>query len=173
MLVLKALAHHAHHQADQAFTALADALVLAEPEGYIRTFVDEGRPPAELLEAFRERPSEVGQPYLDSVLAAFPAAKPQQPTQRQADRTIEPVPYLSISSSPGLLVSEPLVEPLSKREREVLALMAQGFTNGEIAQHLIISAETVKVHTRNIYGKLGVNGRRQAVAMARAEGLLA
>jgi LuxR family maltose regulon positive regulatory protein len=173
LLVLKALAHQAHHQADQAFAALADAFVLAEPEGYIRTFVDEGRPLAELLEGFRERPSEVGQAYLDSVLAAFPAAKPQQPIQRQADRTIEPVPYLPISSSAGLLMSEPLVEPLSKREREVLALMAQGFTNAEIAQHLIISAETVKVHTRNIYGKLGVNGRRQAVAMARAEGLLA
>lgn len=66
-----------------------------------------------------------------------------------------------------------LVEPLSNRELEILALMAQGLTNGEIAQQIFISAQTVKVHTRNIYGKLGVNSRRQAVTKARALGLLA
>ena len=66
----------------------------------------------------------------------------------------------------------PLVEPLSARETEVLVLLAQGLTNPEIARALFISLPTVKSHTRNIYGKLGVHSRKQAVARARVFGLL-
>jgi len=69
--------------------------------------------------------------------------------------------------------NQTLVEPLSKRELEILYLMAQGLTNVEIAQHIFISAQTVKVHTRNIYSKLGVNSRRQAITRAKVLGLLA
>jgi LuxR family maltose regulon positive regulatory protein len=65
-----------------------------------------------------------------------------------------------------------LVEPLSERELEVLQLIAEGLTNPEIAARLYLSLNTVKVHTRNIYGKLGVSNRTQAVARARALGIL-
>jgi LuxR family transcriptional regulator, maltose regulon positive regulatory protein len=165
MLVLKALAQQAQYQENQAATTLVQALTLAEPEGYIRTFVDEGLPMAQLLLALRQRPSAVGRGYLDTLLAAFPAG----------DKKIQVSlsPCLLVTPSPRHPVTPALVEPLSKRELEILALMAQGLTNTEIAQHIVISAQTVKVHTRNIYGKLDVNGRKQAVAKAKALGLLA
>lgn len=70
------------------------------------------------------------------------------------------------------LSSQPLVEPLSKRELEILSLVAEGLTNLEIAQQIFISDQTVKVHIRNIFGKLGVNSRRHAASKARALGLL-
>jgi LuxR family maltose regulon positive regulatory protein len=67
---------------------------------------------------------------------------------------------------------QPLVEPLSKRELEVLDLLAEGLTNAEIAQRLVVSVPTVKSHTRSIYGKLGVHSRKEAVAQARDLGIL-
>ena len=70
------------------------------------------------------------------------------------------------------LIPQPLVEPLSERELEVLQLIAEGLTNQEVATRLFLTLNTVKVHTRNIYGKLGVNNRTQAVAQARALGIL-
>jgi len=65
-----------------------------------------------------------------------------------------------------------LVEPLSERELEVLQLLAEGLTNQEIGSRLFLTLNTVKVHTRNIYGKLGAHNRTQAVAQARALGIL-
>jgi LuxR family maltose regulon positive regulatory protein len=185
MLMLKALAHQASYQESHAFTSLIQALTLAEPEGYVRTFVDEGHPMAQLLSALRQRPSAVSSAYLDTLLAAFPnfesafmdfglevpaLQNPKSTIQtlaeplstRQEDRALH-TPHSTIQN---------LVEPLSKREQEILALLAVGLTNAEIAQHMIISPQTVKVHTRNIYGKLEVSGRRQAVIKAKALGLL-
>jgi LuxR family maltose regulon positive regulatory protein len=163
MLGLKALAHQAHYQTNQALAALVQALALAELEGYIRTFVDEGFPMAQLLLTFSQRPSAINQAYLDTLLAAFPR------TEGRGLREDSPAPGPS-GLSPQ---SSALVEPLSKRELEVLSLMAEGLTNIEIAQRIFVSTQTVKVHTRNIYGKLGVNSRQQAVTKARALGLLA
>jgi len=74
---------------------------------------------------------------------------------------------------PPSLSPQPLIEPLSERELEVLQLLAEGLTNPEIATKLFLSLNTVKVHTRNIYGKLDAHNRTQAVARARALGLLA
>jgi LuxR family maltose regulon positive regulatory protein len=74
--------------------------------------------------------------------------------------------------SSSVLRPSSLVEPLSERELEVLGLIAEGLTNQEIASRLFLALSTVKVHTRNIYGKLGVNSRTQAVAKARALGIL-
>ena len=99
--------------------------------------------------------------YVAKLLAAFPKdEEPLAPFQPS-------YPKGTMSLSP-----QPLVEPLSKRELEILSLMAQDLTNLEIAQRVFISAQTVKVHTRNIYGKLGVNSRQQAVSKARDLGLL-
>ena len=72
MLGLKALAHQAQYQTNQALAALVQALILAEPEGYVRTFVDEGFPMAQLLLTLSQRPSAINRAYLDTLLAAFP-----------------------------------------------------------------------------------------------------
>ncbi|MCB0210264.1 MAG: hypothetical protein KDJ52_13080, partial [Anaerolineae bacterium] len=169
MLVLKALAYQAYYQPNPAITTLIQALSLAEPEGYIRTFVDEGLPMAQLLLTLSQRPSAVNRAYLDTLLAAFPDFGLTIDALRDNAPLI--VNHQSeIVNQKSSIVN--LIEPLSNRELEILALMAQGLTNGEIGQQIFISAQTVKVHTRNIYGKLGVNSRRQAVTKARALGLI-
>ena len=93
--------------------------------------------------------------YVRRLLVAFPVAEPEQtdPSKTQASRS-------------------ELVEPLSERELEVLQLIAEGLTNQEVASRLYVALNTVKVHTRNIHAKLGVNNRIQAVARARALGVL-
>jgi LuxR family maltose regulon positive regulatory protein len=153
LLLLQALAFQAGDDTAQAMTPLERALTLAEPGGYIRIFVDEGPPMARLLyEAVaRGIPSD----YFRRLLSAFPVAE-----QEQADRS-------------KIQASRPeLVEPLSERELEVLQLIAKGLANREIAARLYLSLNTVKVHTRNIYGKLAVRNRTQAVSRARDQGVL-
>ena len=134
-----------------AADGLARALYLAEPEGYIRIFVDMGPAMAALLKrtASRGRAST----YMGRLLAAF------------GDKQLHGV----ASYAPQM---QPLVEPLTERELEVLQLLAEELSNAEIGQRLFISLPTVKSHTRNIYGKLGVHSRKQAVAQARALGIL-
>jgi LuxR family maltose regulon positive regulatory protein len=132
---------------DEALAFLADALALAGPEGYVRTFVDKGEPMADLL---RQAAAQGTAPeYARRLLEAF-------------SRT--PIPVRP--------VTQPLVEPLSDREIEVLRLLVDHRTNQEIAQELFISVNTVKTHLKNIYGKLSVHGRQEAVAEARELGLL-
>jgi LuxR family maltose regulon positive regulatory protein len=133
--------------------ALALALTLAEPGGFIRAFVDEGPPMARLL--YKALTRGIAPYYARRLLAAFPVAEPEQadPSKTQAPKS-------------------ELIEPLSARELKVLQLIAAGLTNQEIPARLFLSLNTVKVHTRNIYGKLGVNSRTQAVARARALGVL-
>jgi LuxR family maltose regulon positive regulatory protein len=160
ILVLQALVMQTQGDMARALTLLERALVLAEPEGYIRTFVDEGPPMAALL---REAHTRAIMPaYVAKLLAAFPDfGLPILDFGLEAPATQNPNSKI-----------QNLVEPLSKRELEILALIAQGLTNLEIAEQIFISAHTVKVHTRNIYSKLGVNSRWQAVNKAKALGLL-
>jgi LuxR family maltose regulon positive regulatory protein len=132
---------------DEALTFLADGLALAEPEGYVRTFLDKGQPMADLLRKAAER--DLSPAYARRLLAAF--SRPPAPPRR---------------------VGQPLVEPLSERELEVLALLADGLTYQEIAQALFISLNTVKTHLKNVYGKLGVHNRQEAVAKASGLALL-
>jgi LuxR family maltose regulon positive regulatory protein len=159
ILALEAMALRAQGNTDQALTALERALELAEPEGYVRLFVDEGPPMADLL--LEAAPGSIAADYASKLIAAFGDATTDE---RQATKIGD---LSSIHRS-----SSALVEPLSARELEVLQLIAEGLTNQAIATSLFLALGTVKVHTRNIYGKLGVNSRTQAVAKARALGIL-
>ena len=132
---------------------LGNALSLAEPGGFIRIFVDEGLPMAQLL--YEAAAHGFMPDYTGRLLAAFPTDEPEQ-----AD------------SSQSQAANSEWVEPLSEREIEVLQLIAEGLTNQEIASRLFLSLHTVKVHAHNIYGKLGVHNRTQAAARARALGIL-
>ncbi len=153
ILALQALAFEALGEMPSALLPLERALVLAEPEGFVRTFVDEGPPMARLL--FEALSREIAPDYVRRLLAAYPAEEPENAN-------------LSIPQSSAA----DWVEPLSERELEVLVLIAEGMTNQEIATRLYLSLNTVKVHTRNIYGKLGVNNRTQAGVRAKALGIL-
>jgi LuxR family maltose regulon positive regulatory protein len=157
--LLQALALQALDDVPRALASLERALTLAEPEGYVRIFVDEGAPMARLLYRAAER--GMARDYAGRLLAAFEAG-----TKDQGLKT-------KVGDSPSVVRPSSLIEPLSGREIEILELVAQGLTNREIAQKLVISPGTVKVHTSNIYGKLGVHNRTQAVAKARALGILA
>ena len=142
----QALALQIQGNLEQATASLAQALSLAEQGGYVRTFVNNGEPMAKLL---RQAASQgISPQYVAKLLSAF-------------DRTTEP----------PLPVSQPLVEPLSERELEVLRLIAAGLSNREIADDLVVGVSTVKKHINNLYGKLGVHSRTQAIARVRDLGL--
>jgi LuxR family maltose regulon positive regulatory protein len=141
-LALQALAHWRRGERADAMTSLERGLRLAEPEGYVRLFADLGFPMARLLQEARSR--DVLPDYVAKLLAAF-----------STDLTIPS------------LAEQVLPEPLTHREQEILELVAAGLTNREIADKLVISALTVKKHTVNIYGKLGVRSRTEAAARAR------
>jgi LuxR family maltose regulon positive regulatory protein len=140
---------------NQALDSLEKALTLAEPAGYIRIFVNEGLPMAKLLHQLLSR--RVNLTYIQKLLAVLDTET--SPTER-------------LDKSRPDYHSSALIEQLSEREAEVLQLIAEGLSNREIGQQLFISVTTVKVHARNIYGKLGVNTRTQAVAKARSLGIL-
>jgi LuxR family transcriptional regulator, maltose regulon positive regulatory protein len=153
--ILRALAHHAHGDRAAALTALEQALALAEPEGYVRIFVDEGAPLAELLTWFsRSLAAAPLRPYIDRLLAAFGGAIPQ--TLR----------------SPAMPTAAPMPETLNAREREVLGLFANALSNQAIADRLVVARSTVKWHINNLYSKLGVTTRAEALARAKELDLL-
>jgi LuxR family transcriptional regulator, maltose regulon positive regulatory protein len=155
ILALQALAQKTQGDSPAALVPLERALALAEPEGYVRVFVDEGRPMAHLLS---EAAAQGIMPdYTGKLLAAF-----------RAEGHIDP------DDSPHLAApaSQPLVEPLSDRELEVLRLVAQGLSNREISERLFLAVITVKGHNRNTFRKLQVRRRTEAVARARELGLL-
>ena len=145
--VLQALALQKQGRADEAFTAAEEAVLLARPGGWIRPFVEAGRPMADLLERLLDH--EVAVDQVAEILAAFGSSAPSPP------------------ASTG-----PLPEPLTTREEEVLELLGQRLRDKEIADQLVISPETVKSHLKGLYQKLGVGGRREAVARGRELGIL-
>jgi LuxR family maltose regulon positive regulatory protein len=153
ILGLQAMAAQAKGDTSLALAALENALTLAAPEGFVQTFVDEGPPMAHLL--YQALGRGMAPEYVSRLLAAFPVAEPE--------------PAAPTGSQPQ---ESHLIEPLSERELEVLQLVAEGLTNQKIAGRLFLSLNTVKGHTRNIYGKLAVHSRTQAVARARALGML-
>ena len=140
ILVLQAQAHQLRGDLPAALVPLERALTLAEPEGYLRIFVDEGPPMAALLAAAAER--GLAESYVRRLLTALGRAE---------DRTTEP---------------PVLIEPLSERELDVLRLLGSDLGGPEIARELVVSLNTVRSHTKSIYAKLGVNNRRAAVRRA-------
>lgn len=147
-LVLIALAQHALGNTQTALDPLSQALTLAEPQGYVRLFVDEGQPMAELLGLAISQNISPG--YANKLLAAFPKD------------VLSAIPI----DTEQTVDEQRLVEPLSEREIEVLRLMAEGYKYKEIAERLVVSINTVRHHTRNVYGKLEVNNRTQAIGRA-------
>ena len=167
ILAVEAQALDARGDKAGAMTALGRALSLAEPEGYVRTFVDEGEPMATLLQRWlraqrKGRPSSSGPQnaspeYVRRLLAAF-----RRPSGSRA-----------LDTGPdNARAAQPLPDPLSERELEVLRLIADGKSNREISGQLYITIDTVKKHLTHIFAKLDVRSRTQAVAHARELGLV-
>jgi LuxR family maltose regulon positive regulatory protein len=150
MRVLRTMAWLARGDSERALRHLERTLALAAPEGYVQVFINMGRPMAKLLYQAVQR--GMSPEYAGRLLAAYP--EPQSP------------PVAHPSDEPALS------EPLSQRELDVLGRIARGMSNRQIALELHISLRTVKWHASNIYGKLAVRNRTQAVARARSLGLL-
>jgi LuxR family maltose regulon positive regulatory protein len=140
ILVVLALARHARGDRAGAMASLDRAVALAEPEGYIRVFIDEGPRMAALLKLAAKQPNAPS--YVRRLLAALATAEG------------------------AAAVAQPLIEPLSERELEVLRLLGTDLGGPEIARELAVSLSTVRTHTQNIYAKLGVNSRRAAIRRA-------
>ncbi len=149
ILILQALAHQAQGALPGALAALSRALSLAEPEGYVRVFVEEGAPMVELLGQVRAK-DDMQEAYVRQLLAHLGGAEPH----------------------PSSFRHYPLVEPLSERELEVLGLLKTELSGPDIAQELSVSLNTLRTHTKSIYSKLAVHNRRAAVRRAEEHGLL-
>lgn len=141
--ILQAVTQQNLSQIDQAQTNLRDALILAKPSGEIRLFIDEGEPLQWLFSDLKFEDLSL-QTYAQQIASSFP--------DRQSATAAE--------------ANQQLVEPLTPRELELLALVVTGISNREIGEQLFISYGTVRRHLNNIYGKLGVNGRSQAILKA-------
>ncbi|WP_261303182.1 LuxR C-terminal-related transcriptional regulator [Paenibacillus andongensis] len=141
ILVVQALAHHMQGDILAALVPLKRVLTLAEPEGYVRIFVDEGQPMAALLKAAVKQ--GIAPNYVRHLLTAFGKAEGSRTPAKQV-----------------------VSEPLSEREREVLRLLRTDLSGPDIARELNVSLNTLRTHTKNIYDKLEVNNRRTAVRRA-------
>jgi len=157
ILLTQALVHQAQNNRPQAFVALERALTLAEPEGYLRTFVDEGEAMQLLISDFRLTTATCAHPllgYVDRILDFFP-----QPVEDGLQSKI---------ANPR----SKMIESLTDRELEVLHLIAEGHSNAEISQRLYLALSTVKGHNLRIFNKLQAQNRTEAVIRARELGLL-
>jgi LuxR family maltose regulon positive regulatory protein len=159
ILSVQALAFRARGDTSQALASLERALTLAEPEGYVRLFVDEGEPMRllildcrVLIEKRKRGPDHNLMGYINRLLAAFVRPVDIQSTVNNQQST--------------------MIEPLSERELEVLRLLGTELNGPEIARQLMVSLSTLRTHTQNIFSKLGVNNRRAAVRRAEELDLL-
>jgi LuxR family maltose regulon positive regulatory protein len=152
-LILRALSHQLLQDQEQALASLRRALSLTQPEGYVRIFLDHGEPMRRLLKQAASR--GLAPEYVCELLAAFDA--PEQGRTEGADLGVPP---------------QPLLEPISERELDVLRLLGAGLSNPEIAEELYIAVSTVRSHCKSIYGKLDVHRRWDAVQRAQELGLL-
>jgi LuxR family maltose regulon positive regulatory protein len=157
VLTLQGLALWARNEKERAVSTLTRALTLAEPEGYVRTFVDEGAPMGDLLSA---------------TLAARQRSRPDDSAYRVSTRYLANLLAAVVQGTETSGADGRLAEPLSGRELEVLAFIAAGEPNARIAGKLFVTTSTVKTHINNLYRKLGARSRTQAVARAREMDLL-
>jgi len=142
ILILQALAYHGKNDMEQALAILDRAIMLAQPEGFVRVFLDEGEPMVKLF--YQAKVHQVGGSYLSELLS-----------------------NLSTDTGQALPNTQLLIEPLTKRELELLKLIEQGYTNQDIADRLVISIPTVKRHISNIYSKLSAKNRTQAISLGK------
>ena len=148
ILIVRALAHQAAREEGEATESLARALEIAEPEGYVRRFLDEGPALEALLRAARGR--GIATRYIDRLLAAG------------SGRGVD-----AVRVGGGVALDASGVDVLSARELEVLKLMTSGRSNAEIARSMVVAVSTVKTHVNNIFGKLQVSSRADAIERAR------
>ncbi|MDH3556733.1 MAG: LuxR C-terminal-related transcriptional regulator [Deltaproteobacteria bacterium] len=160
VLALQGLLHDTLGDASVAQEKIAKALALAEPGGFIRVFVDLGPQMADLLKRLHEQ--NVAVDHIEKLLAAF-SYDEQVPVQEVSKSQAS----LALAASPQFLE-----DPLTNRELDVLELLTQRLSNKEIAEKLFVSSETVKGHLKNMYPKLQVSNRREAVEKAKALGIL-
>jgi LuxR family maltose regulon positive regulatory protein len=177
-LSLSVVSLHQAGMSVQARTVAARLLALTEPEGHIRVYLDAGEAMKQILQSFLDAPqdeehgsSTVSGSYVLTLLAAFEQEEikhtlridgsPVRPQEQEALPQLPPLLPGPTSSAPAPM------EPLTPQEQRVLRLLAEGLSNQEIAQALIVSLNTVKTHVKNLYSKLHVNSRTQASALAR------
>jgi len=151
ILFTLSLLHNAQGNTTHALKALEQALTLAEPEGYIRLFIEGGEPMHEMLEILSKDQKKPLKMFVNKLLSAFSEVKNKTSTSTR---------------------SSILVEPLTDREIEILRLVAQGFSNDEISRQLFVAISTIKGHNLRIFDKLQVKNRTEAVAKAREIGLI-
>lgn len=169
--ILQVLALRLAGQSQQAMHLLTQTLVAAEPEGYIRLFVDEGEVMQQAIVACQAHHPEwpvAQQHYVAQLLSAFPTAGKPLAGQALPSGGAAPAPLLASRTLPPPV----LIEPLTERELEILRLVADGLSNAAIAAQLMIAVGTVKTHLKRIYGKFAVQSRTQAIAEARMLDLL-
>jgi LuxR family maltose regulon positive regulatory protein len=164
ILLLQALALQQGGDPEQAIVTLEKSLTLAEPQGYVRIFLDEGQRMQLLLAQWLAH-ADNG-PLRDYVIHLLSQFEDEPPDTATAHERV------STTGDPSVSPGQAFVEPLSPRELEVLQLLALGRTNQEIAGQLIVSRGTIKAHTASIYRKLDVANRTEAVARARSLGIL-
>jgi LuxR family maltose regulon positive regulatory protein len=165
LMVLQSVALEKLGRAGEALSALEEAVALAGPRGWIRPFAEWGPTMAKLLRRLVKKGVAVD--HIGKFLAAFGDEEPAR-AQDAKDHETPPSPPPPIPTSPGPAIAQPLVEPLTNRELDVLELLAERMQNKEIADRLSISPETVKGHLKSIYQKLSAGNRRQAVQKAKA-----
>ena len=153
ILILQALALDAGGDTEEAIATLTRALTLAEPGGYVRIFVDEGASMGELLH--QAAAQGIAPEYVSKLLAACDVSESESVGKRFPRTRIQP-----------------LIEPLSERELEVLRLLATGLSTSSIAQELFVAVSTLRSHAKSIYSKLNVHSRHEAVARAKELNLL-
>jgi len=163
-LALYAVALHYGGKGEHVHAVAARLLALTEPEGYIRVFLEEGEPMRQVLQSLlgTMRDQENALPpasvaFARKLLAAFPKDEGGRMNAEEHSTRFHPSSF----------IPQPLVEPLTRREQEILRLLVAGASNQEIAAELVISLATVKKHVSNLLGKLGVESRTQAIARAR------
>ena len=177
LLLLQAQAQASHGDQAQAQALLARSLALAQPQGFVRVFVDEGPFLAALLHASLDAPSldaplphDALSAFARRVLAAFDQPAGGLPVSAPAGGAGHAVQLLSAPQAEPM--ADLLTEPLSAREVEVLRLLGCELSGPQIAQRLVVSLNTLRTHARHIYDKLGVNSRRAAVRRGHELGLL-